>query len=116
MSNLAQSYVLPAASQAGKAKASTDSKQGADEPSKSARDKALANFSPTSCLKPAVRQNIRKLAKVKLRKSSAASRKLSAVIQNPGANLLRRSHHHACVFSLLSVRFFRLFDLDPVLI
>ena len=43
-------------SQAGKAKASTDNKQGANEPSKSVRDKALANFSPTSCLKPAVRQ------------------------------------------------------------
>jgi hypothetical protein len=42
--------------QAGKAKASTANKQGADEPSKSVRDKALANFSPTSCFKPAVRQ------------------------------------------------------------
>nr|WP_314400107.1 hypothetical protein [uncultured Campylobacter sp.] len=68
---------MPAASQAGKAKASTANKQGADEPSKSVRDKALVNFSPTSCLKPAARQNIRKLAKVKLRKSSAASRKLA---------------------------------------
>ena len=43
-------------SQAGKAKARTANKQGANEPSKSVRDKALANFSPTSCFKPAVRQ------------------------------------------------------------